>query len=171
MSFNIEHPDVNQDSHGLPGSTPNALTIQINFDDRNTVALMKSRDGMVIAAGYSRRHPKDARNLQLGLDIALARLFHKAAEVYQKDADRLLNPEPQPDAELIKAMRQANRSEQKRRKNERRREARRKWFENCAIREAEHAGNADVSNWSAHPALKYEDEGDWRGRAFGDWTP
>lgn len=132
------------------------MKITIVSDDMYTVAqiTLSNSSGAVVATGTAKRHPLDKQNRELGQCLAVARAFQAYADRYASRAAALADPGPEPDAELVKAMRRANRAEAVKRKNEKRRAARDKFF-----REVYQPG----SNWRPDAV----DE--WRGRAFGDW--
>lgn len=148
-------------SQGMPYSSEGALRIDIVYNDSVTVASLVARSGTLIARGVAKRNPRDARNTELGINLALARLLNKAAEVYARQAVKLSNPDPDPMREPLRAMKRANRAEQAKRKNARRREARNKYFEE------------NKETWrivdAANRPRQYDDADDWRARVFGDW--
>lgn len=142
-------------SRGYPSVAHDDFRVTIVSDDSVSIAQITLDEGATIAAtGVAKRHPRDKRNRELGRCLALSRAFQAYADRYAAEAARLADPGPEPDAELVKAMRRANRAEAVKRKNEKRRAARDKFF-----REVYQPG----SNWRPDAV----DE--WRGRAFGDW--
>lgn len=145
-------------SRGYPALSHDEMTVTIVRDDTLTVAqLVLKESQQVVASGVSKRHPRDARNPDIGKALAVGRMFASYAAQYERLAAQLSDPGPEPDAELVKAMRRANRAEAVKRKNERRRAARDAWFAK------EKAAAPDSS------ALNDMDADEWRGRAFGDW--
>lgn len=144
------------DSHGAPSGVRYQVEITVLQDDVTTVAFIANKQtGDQLAVGYAKRHKADARNPEVGKDLALARAFKDLGQRYATKAERGLHPDPDPMREPLRALRRANRAEQKKRKNEKRREARRAWY---AKQEAETLGETS-----------FESESDWRGRVFGDW--
>lgn len=139
------------DNHGRPAAVKYGIEVTVLQDDVTTVCfLTNSKTNNAIATGYARRHPSDARNPEIGHTIAIARAFAIVAERYAAKAEELMTPAPDPMAEPLKAMKRANRAEQQRRKNEKRRTAREAYL--------------------AKNGVPKDEISDALGRSFGDWT-
>lgn len=142
------------DNHGHPQVIRYGIEVTVIQDDVTTVAFLNNaKSGQYIDRGYARRHPLDARDPDIGHDLAVARAFANLADRYARKAERSINPDPDPMREPLRAMKRANRAEQKRRKNEKRREARERYVRL-------HGPNG----------MTGDEVRDALGRAFGDWS-
>lgn len=145
------------DNHGQPGAVKYGIDVTVLQDEVTTMAFVtNAKSGVQLATGYARRHPRDERNSQLGRDLAIARALSDLAERYADKAESAITPEPDPMREPLRAMKRANRAEQAKRKNAKRREAREAFLRRTAIA----AGETLTSN-EIRDAL---------GRSFGDWS-
>lgn len=138
------------DNHGAPSMADYNIRVTVIQDDVLTTAFIVNKSNQVqIGVGFAKRHPRDARNPDIGRALAVSRAFAQLAERYAGKADEAIHPEPDVHAAALRAMKRANRAEKQHRKNERRRKAREEFARAKQMTDAE--------------------TGDWLGRAFGDW--
>lgn len=114
--------------HGVPVPLNLPLRVEVAQSRRYTTAII-TWDGITIASGVAKRHPKDHDNPAVGQAIALSRAFAVASQEYSKRVVAWTKSEyvPAPDDEAVKALRKQNRLESKRRKDARRLEARERY--------------------------------------------
>lgn len=77
-----------------------------------------------IGTGVAKRHPKDARDQELGMSLALVRAFTDAAAKYTKSIDMKLSPPVDPSLVAVKQLRKFITDDAKRRKDIKRKAAR-----------------------------------------------
>jgi hypothetical protein len=108
---------------GLHTSAEDAVKVKHMTDGTETVVQI-TLYGQPIGTGRARRRKGDQRDDELGMVLALTRAFTDAATQYAGALDRMLHPGPEPDAEVIRAMRRSARDERRKTKDEKRRAAR-----------------------------------------------
>ena len=92
------------DSHGAPSGVRYQVEITVLQDDVTTVAFIANKQtGDQLAVGYAKRHKADARNPEVGKDLALARAFKDLGQRYATKAERGLHPDPDPMREPLRA--------------------------------------------------------------------
>lgn len=95
-----------------------------SMTDGTTTFVQITLYGEPIGTGVAKRHPRDARNQDLGMALAVSRAFMDAGSRYAITVDRLLNPEPDPSSAAIKELRKLTKADTKRRRDIKRRAAR-----------------------------------------------
>lgn len=80
--------------------------------------------GEPIGQGFARRHPKDARNQELGMALALVRAFTDVASRYSETLHSIMNPPDDPAYLAISQLRKLTKADSVRRKEIRRKAAR-----------------------------------------------
>jgi hypothetical protein len=145
------------DNHGLPLCISNAYRLEITHDDTTTVArVIDDLTGQTLASGIARRRTGDKRNLNLGVALAMSRLYTAMAEDYAAVVEHHTERKtPHPEEELIRQMRRSNRAVAKQKKDDRRRAAREAWYRNQGRQRESEPSREDIEAW--------------RGRTFGDW--
>lgn len=109
--------------------------IGLSVGDGSAVKFTSMSDGTVtivqitlydepIGTGIAKRHPKDARDQELGMSLALVRAFTDAAAKYTRSIDMKLNPPADPSNVAVKQLRRFITDDAKRRKDIRRKAAR-----------------------------------------------
>lgn len=92
--------------------------------DGTTTVVQISLLGTPIGTGVAKRHPKDARNQELGMALALTRAFTDAAAKYTYSLGVMLNPPPDPSLQSLRHMRGYIKKDKQRRKDIKRKAAR-----------------------------------------------